>query len=36
MTALGSNMSTETVQKHLDDLTSKATQNYPLGCTPTA
>jgi hypothetical protein len=31
MSALGSNMSTETVQKKLDDLTSKATQNYPLG-----
>jgi hypothetical protein len=31
LTALGSKMSTETVQKNLDDLTSKATQNYPLG-----
>jgi len=31
MTALGSTMSTETVQKDLDDLTAKATQNYPLG-----
>ena len=31
MSALGSNMSTDTVQKDLDDLTSKATQNYPLG-----
>jgi LmeA-like phospholipid-binding len=31
LTALGSNMSTATVQKNLDDLTSKATQNYPLG-----
>ncbi|VBA60884.1 LmeA family phospholipid-binding protein [Mycobacterium attenuatum] len=31
LTALGSRMSTDTVQKHLDDLTSKATQNYPLG-----
>jgi hypothetical protein len=31
LTALGSNMSTQTVQQHLDDLTSKATQNYPLG-----
>jgi hypothetical protein len=31
LTALGSNMSTADVQKHLDDLTSKATQNYPLG-----
>jgi hypothetical protein len=31
LTALGSNMSTTTVQKDLDDLTSKATQNYPLG-----
>uniref|UniRef100_UPI0035CB7D8F LmeA family phospholipid-binding protein n=1 Tax=uncultured Mycobacterium sp. TaxID=171292 RepID=UPI0035CB7D8F len=29
--ALGSKMSTNTVQKNLDDLTSKATQNYPLG-----
>ncbi len=31
LSALGSNMSTTTVQKNLDDLTSKATQNYPLG-----
>jgi hypothetical protein len=31
LTALGSNISTTTVQKDLDDLTSKATQNYPLG-----
>jgi DUF2993 family protein len=31
LTALGSTMSTATVQKNLDDLTSKATQNYPLG-----
>jgi hypothetical protein len=31
LTALGSKMSTDTVQKHLDSLTSKATQNYPLG-----
>jgi hypothetical protein len=31
LTALGSSMSTATVQKNLDDLTSKATQNYPLG-----
>ncbi len=31
LTALGSTMSTETVQKNLDDLTAKATQNYPLG-----
>ncbi|MGC2653744.1 MAG: DUF2993 domain-containing protein [Mycobacterium sp.] len=31
LTALGSKMSTETVQKNLDDLTSKATTNYPLG-----
>jgi LmeA-like phospholipid-binding len=31
LTALGSTMSTATVQKDLDDLTSKATQNYPLG-----
>ena len=31
LTALGSKMSTSTVQKDLDDLTSKATQNYPLG-----
>ena len=31
LSALGSNMSTASVQKNLDDLTSKATQNYPLG-----
>jgi len=31
LAALGSTMSTATVQKNLDDLTSKATQNYPLG-----
>jgi LmeA-like phospholipid-binding len=31
LSALGSKMSTTTVQKNLDDLTSKATQNYPLG-----
>jgi hypothetical protein len=31
LTALGSKMSTDTVQKNLDSLTSKATQNYPLG-----
>ncbi|HWF68754.1 MAG TPA: DUF2993 domain-containing protein [Mycobacterium sp.] len=31
LSALGSKMSTDDVQKHLDDLTSKATQNYPLG-----
>jgi hypothetical protein len=31
LTALGSKMSTDTVQRHLDSLTSKATQNYPLG-----
>ena len=31
LSALGSKMSTDEVQKHLDDLTSKATQNYPLG-----
>jgi hypothetical protein len=31
LSALGSKMSTTDVQKHLDDLTSKATQNYPLG-----
>jgi hypothetical protein len=31
LTALGSKMSTDTVQKNLDDLTSKATTNYPLG-----
>ncbi|MEE2854041.1 MAG: DUF2993 domain-containing protein [Actinomycetota bacterium] len=31
LTALGSKMSTETVQKNLDSVTSKATQNYPLG-----
>jgi hypothetical protein len=30
LTPLGSSVTT-TVQKHLDDLTSKATQNYPLG-----
>ncbi|MGH3542304.1 MAG: LmeA family phospholipid-binding protein, partial [Mycobacterium sp.] len=29
--ALGSNISTDTAQKNLDDLTSKATKNYPLG-----
>jgi hypothetical protein len=31
LSALGSKMSTNTVQQNLDDLTSKATQNYPLG-----
>ena len=31
LTALGAKMSTDRVQKHLDDLTSKATLNYPLG-----
>jgi len=31
LTALGSSMSTDKVQKHLDDLTSNATQNLPLG-----
>jgi hypothetical protein len=31
LSALGSKMSTTTVQKNLDDLTTKATQNYPLG-----
>ncbi len=31
LTALGSAMSTDTVQEKLDSLTSKATQNYPLG-----
>jgi hypothetical protein len=31
LSALGSNMSTDSVQKKLDDLTSKATKNYPLG-----
>ena len=31
LSALGSSMSTDSVQKHLDDLTSKATKNYPLG-----
>jgi hypothetical protein len=31
LSALGSHMSTEKVQQHLDDLTSQATQNYPLG-----
>ncbi len=31
LTALGSKMSTDTVQSNLDSLTSKATQNYPLG-----
>ncbi|BCO65319.1 hypothetical protein MINTM008_54830 [Mycobacterium intracellulare] len=30
LTALGSTMSTDTVQKDLDSFTSKATQNYPL------
>jgi hypothetical protein len=31
LSALGSTMSTDEVQKNLDSLTSKATQNYPLG-----
>jgi hypothetical protein len=31
LTALGSKISTHTAQQNLDDLTSKATQNYPLG-----
>ena len=31
LTALGSKMSTDKVQKNLDSLTSKATQNYPMG-----
>ena len=31
LTALGANISTDTAQKYLDDLTTKATQNYPLG-----
>jgi hypothetical protein len=31
LTALGSTMSTNTIQKELDNLTSQATQNYPLG-----
>jgi hypothetical protein len=31
LTALGTKMSTDGMQKHLDDLTSKATLNYPLG-----
>jgi len=31
LSALGSDISTATVQKDLDSLTSKATQNYPLG-----
>ena len=31
LTALGSKMSTDKVQKNLDTLTSKATQNYPMG-----
>jgi LmeA-like phospholipid-binding len=31
LTALGSTMSTNTIQTELDNLTSKATQNYPLG-----
>lgn len=31
LNALGSKMSTDKVQKNLDDLTSKATKNYPLG-----
>jgi hypothetical protein len=31
LTALGSKISTHTAQQNLDNLTSKATQNYPLG-----
>jgi hypothetical protein len=31
LTALGAQMSTTSVQKELDNLTSEATQNYPLG-----
>lgn len=31
LTALGSSMSTTSVQNDLDNLTSKATKNYPLG-----
>jgi hypothetical protein len=31
LTALGSTISTNTIQTELDNLTSKATQNYPLG-----
>ncbi len=31
LTAAGHNISTDTVQKDLDDLTAKATKNYPLG-----
>jgi hypothetical protein len=31
LSVLGTKWSTDKVQKHLDDLTSKATQNYPLG-----
>jgi hypothetical protein len=31
LSALGSKMSTDSVQKDLDDYTAKATQNYPLG-----
>ncbi|WP_338103943.1 DUF2993 domain-containing protein, partial [Mycobacterium montefiorense] len=31
LSALGSDMSTDSVQTHLDDLTSKATKDYPLG-----
>ncbi|WP_343600817.1 DUF2993 domain-containing protein [Mycobacterium sp.] len=31
LTALGSKMSTDTVQKNLDDFTAKATHDYPLG-----
>jgi hypothetical protein len=31
LSALGSKMSTDTVQENLDDLTSKATTHYPLG-----
>ncbi len=31
LTAAGSKLSTDTVQRHLNDLTSKATKNYPLG-----
>jgi hypothetical protein len=31
VSALGAKISTDTAQKYIDDLTSKATRNYPLG-----
>ncbi len=31
VSALGANISTDTAQKYLDDLMTKATRNYPLG-----